>query len=165
MANTKVKCAKTLPVKRSLLLELLRHICGKLPPGIASNPAPCTCIIETVERHHQELSAVLAYLRYDHTCTAFLFISPSLLRTQGAMLWVVVPEALMEWRDYQCWKGTHTATPSLLSSVTSEDDFKEISDRSWTHLLAQIIKVCCDSQVRAPYCFFTGQNPIPLSVH
>lgn len=61
-------------------------------------------------------------------------------RTQGALLWVVVPESLMDWRDYCHWRETNPTTPSLLTAIT-EHDFYEMSERVWTHTLAQIIKV------------------------
>lgn len=48
---------------RGPLLDLLRHICGRLPPGISISPTPCHTRTERVNRHYQELSIVLAFLR------------------------------------------------------------------------------------------------------
>ena len=58
-----------------------------------------------------------------------------------ALLWVVTPEALMDYRDFCIWREVNPDMPSLLSCVEDEAEFQEISYKSWMHLLAQIIKV------------------------
>lgn len=47
----------------------------------------------------------------------------------------------MDWRDFSCWRETNPPlTTSLLNNVTM-DEFRDISEQVWTHLLAQIMKV------------------------
>ena len=56
------------------------------------------------------------------------------------MLWIVVPEALMDFKDFCHWRDTNPDTSSFLVSV-SQNEFEDVSEKTWTHLIAQIIKV------------------------
>ena len=59
-------------------------------------------------------------------------------RNQGGLLWCVVPEALLDYQDYQQWVqdlGTVNFNP------LTQEKFYDLSKQSWIHLLMQIIKV------------------------
>ena len=60
----KKRYSKALTSSRGPLLDLLRCICGRLPPGIPLNPAPCHTRKERVDRHYRELCIILAFLKY-----------------------------------------------------------------------------------------------------
>lgn len=61
-------------------------------------------------------------------------------RAQGALLWSVVPESLMDWKDLRYWRETNPNVHSVLSLAT-EGEFQVISEKAWTYALAQILKV------------------------
>jgi hypothetical protein len=52
----------------------------------------------------------------------------------------VVPEALMDWKDFCYWKEINPSAKSIFSCIT-ETEFHETSEKVWTHLMAQILKV------------------------
>ena len=61
-SNIKKRYARALTSSRGPLLDLIRHFCGRLPPGIPLNPPPCNTRTERVDRHFKELSIILAFL-------------------------------------------------------------------------------------------------------
>ena len=68
VSTVKQRYAKALSTSRGPLLDLLKHICGRLPPGIVQIPAPCKTRTERVNMHYEELSVVLAFLRCSIGC-------------------------------------------------------------------------------------------------
>ena len=62
------------------------------------------------------------------------------------MLGMLSAELLMHYRDYTLWKQLNSITPTSPASFPvsvdmSEEEFNQISLRSWTTLLGQMVKV------------------------
>lgn len=63
-------------------------------------------------------------------------------RSQGGLLWSVVPEALLDWCDYCQWlNDVGSRGGSVGFQPGGEEEFNELSIQAWTHLLMQIVKV------------------------
>ena len=62
-------------------------------------------------------------------------------RSQGGLLWSVVPELLLDYQDYQQWLKDGGVVTGSAFHPESEEEFLEASRQAWTHLLMQIIKV------------------------
>ena len=62
-------------------------------------------------------------------------------RSQGGLLWSVVPELLLDYQDYQQWLKDGGRVAGSAFHPESEEEFLEASKQAWTHLLMQIIKV------------------------
>ncbi len=56
--------SKSLSTSRGPLLDMIRHLCGRLPPGIPQTPPPCKTRLERITRHYQEITITLAFIRY-----------------------------------------------------------------------------------------------------
>ena len=62
-------------------------------------------------------------------------------RSQGGLLWSLVPESLLDYQDYQQWVCDGGGVAGSVFHPGSEEEFLEASRLAWTHLLMQIIKV------------------------
>ena len=63
-------------------------------------------------------------------------------RNHGGLLWSVVPEALLDWCDYRQWLSDVGGKGSVGFQPGGEEEFNDLSNQAWTHLLMQIVKVC-----------------------
>ena len=59
---------------------------------------------------------------------------------QGAQLWCVLSEALLDYEDFIQWKRDNDKAGSVLYP-SSREEFEVWSGQAWTHLLMQVIKV------------------------
>jgi len=119
-----VKQRSSLKVSRGMLVDLLTHVCGRLPPGIPLNPHPCSTPSEKVNQEYSTFATVLAFIK-----------------SQGGLLWSLVPESLLDYQDYQQWVCDGGGVAGSVFHPGSEEEFLEASRLAWTHLLMQIIKV------------------------
>ena len=58
-------------------------------------------------------------------------------------MWFVVPEALLDYHDYQQWVQDIAMNRNISLNPQNEVQFNFLSQQAWTHLLMQIIKVIC----------------------
>ena len=58
-----VKQRSSLKVSRGMLVDLLTHVCGRLPPGIPLNPHPCSTPSEKVNQEYSTFATVLAFIK------------------------------------------------------------------------------------------------------
>lgn len=65
-------------------------------------------------------------------------------------MWIVVPEALLDYHDYQQWVQDVAMNRNIGFNPQNEVQFNILSQQAWTHLLMQIIKV--HVRVREYYC-------------
>ena len=56
-------------------------------------------------------------------------------------MWFVVPEALLDYHDYQQWIQDIAMNRNISFNPQNEVQFNILSQQAWTHLLMQIIKV------------------------
>ena len=70
-------------------------------------------------------------------------IIPIIFRNQGALLWCVVPESLLDYKDYMRWVLCEDTESIRNASFNpqSRKQFDVLSRQAWAHLLMQIIKV------------------------
>ena len=73
----------------------------------------------------------------------YLHVPPPPPRNQGGVLWSVLPEALLHQADYQLWEAEVGHTADGFRPLGNEE-FNELSQQAWTHLLMQVVKVQCD---------------------
>ena len=52
-----------------------------------------------------------------------------------------MPEALLDYQDYQQWVSDVGGVVSPGFCPENEEEFSELSSQAWTHLLMQTIKV------------------------
>lgn len=119
-----VKQRSSISTSRGLLVDMLTHLCGRVPPGIPLNLPPCTTASEKVNQQYSTCSTVISFLK-----------------SQGGLLWSVVPEALLDYQDYQQWLSDVGGRGSIGFCPENEEEFSELSSQAWTHLLMQIVKV------------------------
>lgn len=118
------------------VFDLVAHLCGRSVPGIPLASALPTNPIERARQVHWMYSTFLTFLR-----------------SQGAMLSGVKPEYLLAPQEYRMWRTIQKKTDpnEILDDDTKQKQLKEdrkdlakfasISTKSWTDVLAQIIKV------------------------
>lgn len=63
---------RALGTSRGPLLDLIRHLCGRLPPGVSQTPAPSRTRIERVQRHYDEINTTLTFLKYAYMNTQII---------------------------------------------------------------------------------------------
>lgn len=56
-------------------------------------------------------------------------------------MWFVVPEALLDYHDYQQWIQDVALNRNISFNPQNEVQFNVLSQQAWAHLLMQIIKV------------------------
>lgn len=100
------------------IFDLIHHLCGRHVPGIPINsPLPSNLMDKAIHLHWQ-YSTLLTFLK-----------------TQGGMVGSIRAEYLLEPQCYDSWAkqtGQHCYSTSL---------FRQISIRSWTHVLLQLHKI------------------------
>lgn len=118
------------------VFDLVAHLCGRSVPGIPLTSALPTNPTERTRQIHWMYSTFITFLR-----------------TQGAMLSGVKPEYLLAPEDYRIWRKIQKKTDpnEILDDETKQKQLKEerrnlarfgsVSTKSWTDVLAQIIKV------------------------
>ena len=70
----------------------------------------------------------------------FCFLSVSLFRNQGGVVSGVLPEALLDYDNYLEWIEQQSKSKYIIL-YEDETSFKEASERAWTCVLMQAIKV------------------------
>ena len=65
----------------------------------------------------------------------------SVTEVREALMWFVVPESLLDYRDYQQWVQDVAMNKNISFNPQNEVQFNVLSQQAWTHLLMQIIKV------------------------
>lgn len=70
-----------------------------------------------------------------------LSLIAALCRNQGAILSVVVPEALLDYHDYVEWVSKVGNKYSDFTYLKDEEQFNCMSNQAWTSVLMQIVKV------------------------
>ena len=68
-----------------------------------------------------------------------ILIDSAFCRNQGAILSSVIPEALLDYRDYIQWASK---LGNIYTCPKDEEQFNVMSDEAWTCVLMQVIKVC-----------------------
>lgn len=58
-----VKQRSNITTSRGLLIDLLTHLCGRVPPGIPLNLPPCTTAIEKINQQYSIYDTVTSFLR------------------------------------------------------------------------------------------------------
>ena len=56
-------------------------------------------------------------------------------------MWYVAPETLLDYQDYQQWIQDIAMNRNINFDPQNEEEFNDLSQQAWTHLLMQIIKV------------------------
>lgn len=87
---------------------------------------------------------MILYKFYVHVHVMSLLSTCHFHRNQGGLLWCIVPEALLDYQDFQHWahsQDIETLKGSIFNPQ-SQEEFGDLSKQAWTHLLIQIIKVC-----------------------
>ena len=77
------------------------------------------------------------------------------------MLWSVLPEALLHQADYQLWEAEVGHTADGFRPLGNEE-FNELSQQAWTHLLMQVVKVQC-SYILYMYMYVNTCTVEPLN--
>ena len=64
LPRTGVKQRSNIGTSRGLLLDLLTHLCGRVPPGIPLNLPPSTIASERINQLYSTYDSVISFLRY-----------------------------------------------------------------------------------------------------
>ncbi|XP_030107333.1 cilia and flagella-associated protein 47 isoform X1 [Mus musculus] len=130
------------------IYDVILHLSGKLPPGINAGQSLPVDNVERVMQLHLQHASLLDFIT-----------------AQGGCISHVLPEFLLEPKDYMKWLEITTATKSTaLSTLKGNysvnidmDNFEAWSKRAWTDVFLQIYKVTILSRV-TPHC--TSSMPI-----
>eukprot|EP00073_Rattus_norvegicus_P055306 XP_017457792.1 PREDICTED: cilia- and flagella-associated protein 47 isoform X4 [Rattus norvegicus] len=124
------------------IYDVILHLSGKLPPGINSNQSLPVDNVERVIQLHSQHASLLDFIT-----------------AQGGCISHVLPEFLLEPRDYKKWLEITTSTKNTALSTLKRnysvnidmDNFEAWSKRAWTDVFLQIYKVTVLSRV-TPHC-------------
>ena len=61
--SLKERYSSALGASRGPLIDLLKHILGRLPPGVSQIPQAPKTRSDRINQHYEELSAVLVFLK------------------------------------------------------------------------------------------------------
>ncbi|NXE93669.1 CFA47 protein, partial [Menura novaehollandiae] len=113
--------------------EMLFHLSGQPIPGISASQSLPLDPVERMFQLHWQHSELLSFLK-----------------SQGAYLSHVMPEFLLEPKDYKTWIKVHTVLKVVRTSggfskkqifVLEDSTFETMSKRAWTDVLLQTYKV------------------------
>ncbi|GAB1302928.1 Cilia and flagella-associated protein 47 [Apodemus speciosus] len=124
------------------IYDVILHLSGKLPPGINSSQSLPVDNVERVLQLHSQHASLLDFIT-----------------AQGGCISHVLPEFLLEPKDYTKWMEITTSTKNTALTTVKRnyyvhidmDNFEAWSKRAWTDVFLQIYKVTVLSRV-TPHC-------------